>query len=127
MPGGQAPFTSGTNSGDHVRQICQDVRAGVDRIEQEELDAGSYPQRGRVALDLARDCGGLCPVPVIDESVARAVRRVTDAELRALVGATSLQRGRSYVAQHRVGTVSMPGPNLLAATVRGQGRTYSTQ
>jgi superfamily II DNA or RNA helicase len=66
-------------------------------------------------------------VPVIDESVARSLRLVTDAELRDLVGATSLQRGRAYAEQRRVTGLSSPGPNLLVATVRGQGRTYSTQ
>ncbi len=59
--------------------------------------------------------------------LAHLLRRLTDDDLRDLVGATSLHRGREYCRQRRVGQLRLNGRRGLVATVRGSGRSYSTQ
>ena len=59
--------------------------------------------------------------------LAHLLRRVTDDDLRDLVGAASLSRGREYCRQRRVGQLRINGRRGLIATVRGSGRSYSTQ
>jgi len=58
--------------------------------------------------------------------LAQLLRRVTDDDLRDLVGAASLRRGREYSRQRRVGQLRVSSTRGLVATVRGSGRSYST-
>ncbi|MBL8929974.1 MAG: DEAD/DEAH box helicase [Kineosporiaceae bacterium] len=59
--------------------------------------------------------------------LARALRRLTDADLGQLVGAASLRRGQDYASQRRVAGLRVTGPRGVRGTVRGQGRVYATQ
>ncbi len=77
-----------------------------------------------------RTVGGSCWTVLVSSQLpelAQLLRRVTDEDLRDLVGDACLRRGRDYVRQRRVGSLRPNGSRGVMATVRGSGRSYSTQ
>ena len=60
-------------------------------------------------------------------ALAARLRALGPGELRSVAGPTTVSRGLAYAAQRRVGKLAISGPWSVRGTVRGTGRTYSTE